>query len=251
MTKISINKGFTLIELTIVVVIIGILIGGVLQAQELIQQARIRAQISQIQDFEKANNTFYLTYSNLPGDFSKASTLISPSAEDGNGDSKLEYGDNEVFSYWNHLTLAGMLKGKYVLGNPGFTTSGYTPVKPGLTVPAGKIRDICIESVYLPRYSSPDPYTLSYIENLYLIGSFWPQDGDCAAGGFTPEEASSIDSKMDDGIPNGGKLIGLTGYEPAEETFYSTYCVTTVNGLPVYNITQTGHLCLFNYLFSR
>jgi|CXWL01.1.fsa_nt_gi prepilin-type N-terminal cleavage/methylation domain-containing protein len=62
------NTGFTLIELSIVIVIIGLIVGGVLVGRDLISAAEIRSQISQIQRFNVAANTFKAKYNYLPGD---------------------------------------------------------------------------------------------------------------------------------------------------------------------------------------
>lgn len=67
--RISVNAlGFTLIELSIVLVIIGLVIGGVLVGRTLITSAEIRGTISQIEKFDTATNTFRLKYGYLPGD---------------------------------------------------------------------------------------------------------------------------------------------------------------------------------------
>ena len=62
------RDGFTIIELSIVLVIIGLLAGGILLGRDLIEAARIRAQGSQIESYEMAINTFRLKYNMLPGD---------------------------------------------------------------------------------------------------------------------------------------------------------------------------------------
>src|ERR1700722_13612838 len=66
--KSILKAGFTLIELSIVLVIIGLIIGGVLVGRELISAAQIRAQISQIEKYNSAANTFRGKYGYLPGD---------------------------------------------------------------------------------------------------------------------------------------------------------------------------------------
>src|ERR1700722_15466804 len=66
------TNGFTLIELSIVLVIIGLIVGGVLVGQDLIKAAEVRAQISQIEKYNTAVNTFYGKYQAIPGDMNIA-----------------------------------------------------------------------------------------------------------------------------------------------------------------------------------
>ncbi|MDX1949761.1 MAG: prepilin-type N-terminal cleavage/methylation domain-containing protein, partial [Rickettsiales bacterium] len=72
MHKKSNAKGFTLVELAIVLVIVGLLVGGVLQGQELIKQAQIRSVVTQIQSLDTSLNTFRAKYREYPGDISRA-----------------------------------------------------------------------------------------------------------------------------------------------------------------------------------
>src|SRR3954471_9111626 len=85
----KLQKGFTLIEIAIVLVIIGLLLGGVLKGQELITGARVRNLIQQ-QDGEKAAYFGFLDlYRALPGDYSSASGAsgnISGATSNGDGD---------------------------------------------------------------------------------------------------------------------------------------------------------------------
>lgn len=66
------NKAFTLVELSIVIVIIGLLVGGVLTRQELIYQAKIRAQIKQLDSYDADGLTFKSKYGFIPGDVPSA-----------------------------------------------------------------------------------------------------------------------------------------------------------------------------------
>src|ERR1017187_10122680 len=66
--KSHMKAGFTLVELSIVLVIIGLIIGGVLVGRDLISAAEVRAQISQIEKYQTAVNTFRDKYGYLPGD---------------------------------------------------------------------------------------------------------------------------------------------------------------------------------------
>lgn len=66
------NVGFTLVEMSIVLVIIGLLVGGILVARGLIKAAELRATLSQVNQITAAVNTFKLRYNALPGDLTIA-----------------------------------------------------------------------------------------------------------------------------------------------------------------------------------
>ncbi len=69
------QAGFTLIELSIVLVIIGLIVGGVLVGQDLIKAAEIRATISQYEKYNAAMNTFRTKYNGMPGDLSATQAI--------------------------------------------------------------------------------------------------------------------------------------------------------------------------------
>src|SRR5687768_18121984 len=104
------DSGFTLIEIAIVLVIIGLLLGGVLKGQELITGARVRNLIQQQDGVKAAYFGFLDRYRALPGDFSGADTAIAGVAtEKGDGDGKIEALSGaagttvEHILAWNHL----------------------------------------------------------------------------------------------------------------------------------------------------
>ncbi len=70
------NKGFTLVELAIVLVIVGLLIGGILKGQQLMQNSRITATVAQIKAMEAATTNFYDVYGEKPGDLQNPVTRI-------------------------------------------------------------------------------------------------------------------------------------------------------------------------------
>src|SRR5882672_7513789 len=85
------QAGFTLIEIAIVLVIIGLLLGGVLKGQELITSARVRNLISQQEGIKAAYFGFLDRFRALPGDYSQASTNINctPACANGNGNGQI------------------------------------------------------------------------------------------------------------------------------------------------------------------
>ena len=62
------DRGFTLIEMASVLVIIGLIVGGILVGQSLIKAAEVRSEVTQMEKFQTAVNTFRDKYGYLPGD---------------------------------------------------------------------------------------------------------------------------------------------------------------------------------------
>lgn len=113
------QSGFTLIEIAIVLVIIGLLLGGVLKGQELITSARVRNLISQQDGIKAAYFGFQDRFRSLPGDYATASAAanIANVTFGGNGDGQIltAGGNNEETIAWNHLTAAGFINGSYTM----------------------------------------------------------------------------------------------------------------------------------------
>jgi len=112
------QKGFTLIEIAIVLVIIGLLLGGVLKGQELINTARVRALNNSVDGITAAWFSFMDRYRAFPGDYSRADVNIAgaPANGDGNGivgDVAGVDDDAERGLVWLHLESAGYITGSY------------------------------------------------------------------------------------------------------------------------------------------
>ncbi len=94
MKRLQQQKGFTLVELAIVLTIIGLLIGGILKGQQLIANAKVTAQMAQVQGIDAATTTFRDAYAGLPGDLLTPSTRLANCTAAtcllvGNGDQKV------------------------------------------------------------------------------------------------------------------------------------------------------------------
>ncbi len=110
--------GFTLIEIAIVLVIIGLLLGGVLKGQELINTARVRALNNTVDGITAAWFSFQDRYRAFPGDYTQAAVNLqgAPVAGDGNGlvgDAAGVDAPAERAMVWMHLQSAGYITGGY------------------------------------------------------------------------------------------------------------------------------------------
>ena len=118
MKKVLNQKGFTLIEIAIVLVIIGLLLGGVLKGQELINTARVRALNNTVDGITAAWFSFQDRYRAFPGDYTQADVNLpgAPTSGDGNGlvgDDAGADSPAERAMVWVHLQAAGYITGGY------------------------------------------------------------------------------------------------------------------------------------------
>ena len=101
------NNGFTLVEIAIVLVIIGLLLGGILKGQELINNAKVRAIADRQSSLKVAWFAFIDRFSALPGDYAQANVYIT-GANPGDGNGLIA--DVEAPLVFQHLTAAGFLR---------------------------------------------------------------------------------------------------------------------------------------------
>jgi prepilin-type N-terminal cleavage/methylation domain-containing protein len=193
------QKGFTLVELAIVIVIIGLLVGGVLQGQELIKQAKERKIISNIESYKAAGNTFRAKYNALPGDSNKHSVFF-PGVGIVEGDANGTYNlDSEVFEFWRALSVAKIIKGNFegYQGVPSFNINSIPNDSTGSSVVYRCIGTYFTSRVY-GRYLCG--FWLASIKNYNLSSAGYPV--------MTPMDAMLFDTKYDDGKASTGKILG-------------------------------------------
>jgi len=136
------KQGFTLVEIAIVLVIIGLLLGGILKGQEMITQAKIKNIIADFSGVSAAYHGYQDRYRAIPGDDKSGDRWTG--TKTGNGDGIIAgtwnttTADTESILYWEHLRKAGFVSGSgqenpfnAVSGKMGVQTgdgSGATPV---------------------------------------------------------------------------------------------------------------------------
>jgi prepilin-type N-terminal cleavage/methylation domain-containing protein len=209
------TAGFTLVELAIVMIVIGLIVSGVLVGQDLIQQARLRKVMNQLEQFDRATATFRLKYDALPGDFAQAYRFFGSFSSctdavsdwgnevlgcNGNGS---DYLDNipEFLLFWAHLSLAGMVSGSYT-GFPTFAEDSSSSIQMdalylgGINVPwVGPHKGVAVAG-------NNESGKLGYVLGAVVVEELLP-----SGPAFTTREAITIDSKMDDGKPGTGIVV--------------------------------------------
>ena len=119
----TMQKGFTLVEIAIVLVIIGLLLGGILKGQEMITQAKIKNAVSDFSGISAAYYGYQDRYRALPGDDPNAGTRWGSGAVSGGGNGVVAGAYNadctgtlsqqrlESCLWWDDLRRAGFVAG--------------------------------------------------------------------------------------------------------------------------------------------
>lgn len=229
------NHGFTLVEISIVIVIIGLLIGSTIIGKSLLRSSRVMSITAEFATYKQAISNFNDKYQALPGDFSTASSILSGASNgDGNGlitNNLAGTNLREQFYAWQHLQKAEMIKGNYT----GLEGSAGTRARVvGSNIPSSQLvgagwglisvtlSDIAGGYTQIP-YTAPDvpPNHVLWFGLDSVSGTV-----DSQSPALTPGEALAIDTKSDDGLPRSGKIVaqanGSTGTCSTSATAYNS-----------------------------
>jgi len=218
------QAGFTLVEIAIVLVIIGLLLGGILKGQEMITQAKIKNLINDMNGVSAAMNSYQDRYRALPGDDKNAGGRWVNTTAPGNGDGVVQdkyietvpgtlysataTGPESVY-FWHHLRLAGFVSGTGA-DHPFNALSG----KMGVQTGAGL-------STTLAPTTAPGA-TLTGFGGLILC-----------SGNLPDKVAISVDAQLDDGVgaTGGVRAATQTGLPPTLDAAAAatTYIETGTN----------------------
>ena len=188
------QAGFTLVEIAIVLVIIGLLLGGILKGQEMINQAKIKNLINDFNGISAAMYSYQDRYRALPGDDLNAATRWAGAiAGNGNGQFTGTYNNilaaaplaaDETNLFWWHLRLSGFVPGQTAAGaaagqQPNNAAGGLVGVETGTGAAS-----------------------MGFTSNILCTSNL-------------PDKiAIAIDAQMDDGVNNTGQVRGLLQAAP-------------------------------------
>ncbi len=233
------QKGFTLVELAIVLVIIGLIVSSVLVGQDLIKAAQLRATVRQLNEYQVAVNTFIGKYNGIPGDinggtFGLTGTAGYQDGTDGDGDgngivtsgasaSLVTTNTGEMSTFWSHLTSPGkeLISGSY----PG-NGCGASTCLVGRDMPAMKF-----------GANGWGVFGASGIN--YFVAGMAATGGASAVttttATFIPTDAYNIDNKIDDGVPTAGEVVSRGAHATVIDT-----AATTAAGADATVCNRTG-----------
>lgn len=230
------QRGFTLVELAIVMIIIGLLIGGILKGQELIANAQITNAVTQIKGLDGAVSTFREAYNAFPGDMNNADVRIvgcTGTCANGDGDGRLDSVvgaaptlTSEDVYFFNQMRAADL-----ITGLDGTATLAFGSALPLASIGGG----------FSAGHTGSGPVvgfvptTMRSGHYIVLQGSTGAVDAADAAI-LTGNQAARIDRKLDDGSPNAGSVLGTGAGGGAG-------CADGLTETSVYNEAVAGSLC--------
>ena len=248
------KKAFSLIELAIVLIIIGLLTAGVTAASKLIEQSKINKVASELNNYKTSYMAFYLIYKEYPGDATNANRYFNEASYiNGNGDSKIKPisdSSSESLLSWYHLTLAKLIDQNTI-------KSVNDPLLPGgihlnSNTPVTTLENTCYAPAHISflegkGYGSQigvyDPQLPTGVLNSNGLSIGTHGTAACTAPGDPPAgysihatTASILDTKIDDSYGNSGNMLGRESSE----------CQTT----GTYQISSTEKGCSLFFSFN-
>lgn len=186
------QSGFTLVEIAIVLVIIGLLLGGILKGQELINSARVRNLADQNSGIQAAYFGFIDRYRQVPGDWSAANAspalgVAVAQLIGGNGNGRIDNTTLEAAAAWTQLARSQFLAG-------GFT--------PATADPANETTYATSQAAPVNAFNGP----LVLTRNAGFSGTVSTRLNLHMGRNVPVNIARELDLKVDDGLPNTGVL---------------------------------------------
>lgn len=239
-------QAFTLLELSIVIVIIGLIVADISAGQSLVRQASLRSISSELNEIRQSLNAFNLAYDAIPGDMSNAWDYWGTNCADteancnGNGNSKINNTTiKEEWMFWKHMSLAGTYPGTFA-GTAVGGAYGSGNCLTGFNIPAAAIGST---GYRVESYSGAGAVVFQFNHPVNVMIQFGANVDNVVAGScadnaaLTPTETKALDTKLDDGFEKNGRLI-------ADNTADGPNCLDGSNN---YDLSQTTPQCRLFY----
>ncbi len=224
MKDLSKKRGFSLVEISVSLAIIGVLLGGVLTTTNILQTSKLRVVIKEFNENITAFNRFQEKFKYWPGDIPIASTYWGTT--NGNGDFSISW-NTEGYYAWDELSKTKFVKGSFA----GLSGANL----PGKNVP-------------MSLYDNNAGY--HFTTNYLWLGKSRSADRTVTSI-FSPRDAQYLDSKVDDGMPQ-------TGYYRADYSYLTSTggswtaanCISAVSAAGTYLINSSTIGCTMYYILS-
>ena len=191
------QHGVTLVEIAIVLVVIGLLLGGILKGQELINNAKVRAIAERQTSLKTAWFAFLDRYQAMPGDYADANKYI-PGAGAGDGNGIIIVTESPIV--FQHLSGAGLLRCSQCTASVIVAPTAEN----SLLNSYGGIMSIFNDDDY---YAAVGPTNRSTPEKSRLLIHTGPR--------IPSNIITEVDRKIDDGVANTGDLV-FNNYVPSD-----------------------------------
>lgn len=229
------RHAFSLVEMSLVLVILGLLTGGVLMGQNLIRNSELQTIATDFSRYQQAALAFQEQYLALPGDLNNATDYwgvasggcATPGTASGTGTQTCNGNGNgyagmiatatlpaepwERYRFWQHLSISGIFPGSFS-GTQG--PLGAEDDVAGDNVPSAKLNNSTWTITSNPDYSTMGVGTQANHFSAYKGALIFSIGGDSSAGAgsqtvaiLKPDEAWNIDKKLDDGRPGTGSVF--------------------------------------------
>ena len=251
------EQAFTLLEMSVVIVIVGLILAGITLGGDLSRNAELKTVFVDLERYETAVKNFKDQYKSLPGDMYNAASFWGVSAGNvtdvpgsagcystaavgtatcnGNGDGSISVnaGGNEMFTFWQQLSAAELLDGRFT-GAPGGGGALHAVI--GENVPSSSVRGAGYTTAFVGVVSgNADLYDANY-GHVTVFGTEVASNTTFGEV-LTPGEIFAMDEKVDDGSPAYGRFMSYKSNVNANCTTSDT------SASAEYNVADDSKAC--------